>query len=645
MKFKHLLSLTMFFIVVLLYGQEYNFETSIDTTGNVPWTKKAFYNDPMNFQFALISDRTGAHREGIFGKGISKLNMIMPEFVISVGDMIEGGTSDLEQIDQEWTEFDSILSPLEMRYFYVPGNHDISNSTMGKVWKQKYGYDYYHFRYKDVLFITLNTMDDFVEIGEEQVQYFEKILKEHNDVRWTFVIMHHPLWHYKELNRFDRIEELLKDRKYTVFAGHRHRYLQEFRNERNYMVLGTTGGGSKLRGPKMGEFDHVTWVTMDNQGPKIANLTLDGILETDIASKSNQDKISALSRALSLKPFYVLKNETGVKGSVWFTLKNSSNDTIFFNGRVWHHHELNFDQSKINTTVAPSESKTIELTWSLDKNTLSRDMISEIELDYTMGYASLKNELAFEIKGRQSIAMDTIYPTVSFSEPLQFIDSISVTLGETDEELPIYYTADGSVPDEGSSKYKSPIKIQNPTEIKARIIDNNGYKSPVIGQSYDKVVPSKEIKLKSRKRKGLSYTMVAGHFKSLTEIPDNKEVLKSGIAHDFKINDLIIPGKDDDFGVVYTGFVKLAKTGMYLFKSTSDDNSRIYIDERLVVDNDKRHSNRTAEGYIALEKGLHKIRIEFVERSGEQYLNPSYTILGDSKGFQTLETLEFYHVP
>ena len=54
-----------------------------------------------------------------------------------------------------------------------------------------------------------------------------------------------------------KIEEALGNRKYTVFAGHVHHYGKYLRNQRAYYTLGTTGGGSKLRGAALGEFDHV----------------------------------------------------------------------------------------------------------------------------------------------------------------------------------------------------------------------------------------------------------------------------------------------------------------------------------------------------------------------------------------------------
>ena len=70
-----------------------------------PWTIKPFYNNPKNFQFAIVSDRTGGHREGVFGKGVEKINQLYPEFVMSVGDLIEGYTKNDSLINEQWDEF------------------------------------------------------------------------------------------------------------------------------------------------------------------------------------------------------------------------------------------------------------------------------------------------------------------------------------------------------------------------------------------------------------------------------------------------------------------------------------------------------------------------------------------------------------
>ena len=58
--------------------------------GAKPYSHLNFQNNPDNFQFAVIGDRTGGHRPGVFQGGMDVLNLLQPEFVMSVGDFIEG---------------------------------------------------------------------------------------------------------------------------------------------------------------------------------------------------------------------------------------------------------------------------------------------------------------------------------------------------------------------------------------------------------------------------------------------------------------------------------------------------------------------------------------------------------------------------
>src|SRR5258707_8537837 len=79
------------------------------------------------------------------------------------------------------------------------------------------------------------------------------------------------------------------DRPYHVFCGHRHRYQKYVRNGRNYYQLATTGGFSRLRGVAEGEFDHVIWVTMKEDGPVLANLLLDGIYSESLSQPETSE--------------------------------------------------------------------------------------------------------------------------------------------------------------------------------------------------------------------------------------------------------------------------------------------------------------------------------------------------------------------
>jgi hypothetical protein len=65
-----------------------------------PWSHLDVNADAENFQFAIVSDRTGGHRAGVFPLALEKLNLLQPEFVVSVGDLIEGYTEDRVQLDR-----------------------------------------------------------------------------------------------------------------------------------------------------------------------------------------------------------------------------------------------------------------------------------------------------------------------------------------------------------------------------------------------------------------------------------------------------------------------------------------------------------------------------------------------------------------
>jgi hypothetical protein len=259
-----------------------------------PWTALPAEPDPDEFQFAIVSDRTGGHRPQVFSRAVARLNLLQPEFVLSVGDLIEGGKKPRERLEAEWREFDGYVRKLQMPFFYVPGNHDVGNADTSKLWQQRYGRRWYHFVYRKVLFLCLNSDDPpgTVGLGAEQVAYAKKALADNPEVRWTVVALHKPIWTYGNLGKrgWLAVEKALADRPCTVFCGHVHRYHKFVRQGRNYYQLATTGGGSKVRGVTYGEFDHVVWVTMKKDGPVLANVLLDSVLPDDLRVPQSSEK-------------------------------------------------------------------------------------------------------------------------------------------------------------------------------------------------------------------------------------------------------------------------------------------------------------------------------------------------------------------
>jgi len=74
--------------------------------------------------------------------------------------------------------------------------------------------------------------------------------------------------------------------------------------------------------------------------------------------------------------------------------------------------------------------------------------------------------------------------------------------------------------------------------------------------------------------------------------------------------------RDENVGAVLTGFVDVPVDEIYTFYLESDDGSKLWIGDQLVVDNDGLHGMIERSGIVGLREGLHPIRIEFFERSG-----------------------------
>lgn len=284
-------------------------------SGPTPWTSTNFELEENDFTFAIISDLNGGEREGVYSTAVAQLNRLDPTFVLSVGDLIDGGTEDSLQLAKEWDSFDQRTSKLNMPFFYLGGNHDLTNPRMRTFWKNRLGPRYYHFVYEDVLFLMLDS-EDYSEkrmleiyaardtalkiiagevegtyeeseyfhmserktggMSEEQLNYFKGVLEKFPTPKWTFVLMHKPLWTREDEKGLGRLEALLAQRPYSVINGHVHSFSHQKRNGRDYTILGTTGGGQH-EGDSL-SFDHVTLIRMDNE-PVMTHLKMDGILD------------------------------------------------------------------------------------------------------------------------------------------------------------------------------------------------------------------------------------------------------------------------------------------------------------------------------------------------------------------------------
>lgn len=120
----------------------------------------------------------------------------------------------------------------------------------------------------------------------------------------------------------------------------------------------------------------------------------------------------------------------------------------------------------------------------------------------------------------------------------------------------------------------------------------------------------------------------------LNEIPE----LISGQTPNFSI---VIPqvnlgngdfGKDgDNFLAHVTGFINVDVAGTYQFELSSDDGSRLFIGDNLIVDHNGLHGKTAKTGSTELNKGENSIRIEMFENGADEALELRWKKPGDKE--------------
>jgi hypothetical protein len=67
------------------------------------------------------------------------------------------------------------------------------------------------------------------------------------------------------------------------------------------------------------------------------------------------------------------------------------------------------------------------------------------------------------------------------------------------------------------------------------------------------------------------------------------------------------------FAIDYTGRIWIQKPGMYRFLLMSDDGSKLYLDDRQIVDNDGIHPPQERYGQVDLTAGIHRIEVAYFQ--------------------------------
>ena len=200
--------------------------------------------EPAEFRFALLGDRTGEARLGVWEQVWREAALEEPAFVLTVGDTIE----DLHDVQAEaqWREVKKGLEAYKRFPLYLtPGNHDIWSELSERLFRQHAGHPpHYSFDHDQAHFTILdNSRSD--ELSADELDFLEQDLRAHATASVKFIVSHRPSWLFYVAVQNPKFPLHQLARRYGVryvIAGHVHQMMHAELQGVTYLSMPSAGG-------------------------------------------------------------------------------------------------------------------------------------------------------------------------------------------------------------------------------------------------------------------------------------------------------------------------------------------------------------------------------------------------------------------
>ncbi len=200
-----------------------------------------------DFTFAILGDRTGETVEGVYQQIWKEIDASRPDFVINVGDTIQGLND--ATAESEWRRVRPIWTRYKYPFYLVPGNHDIWSGASQAIFEKQAGRPpAYAFDHGRAHFTVLDNSRS-LQLSSAQMLFLEKDLEASKGQPLKFVVFHQPFWLLPlklQSTDFAFHRLMLRYRVQYVICGHVHQFSRMEREGIVYMVVGSSGG--HLRG-------------------------------------------------------------------------------------------------------------------------------------------------------------------------------------------------------------------------------------------------------------------------------------------------------------------------------------------------------------------------------------------------------------
>lgn len=246
----------------------------------------------------------------------------------------------------------------------------------------------------------------------------------------------------------------------------------------------------------------------------------------------------------------------------------------------------------------------------------------EVENNGLMTYDREVCKIRPEISAR---ALAGLLPPRKTTLADQFIGSTTVELEGASDRGEILYTLDGREPDAGSAVYREPIKITGDTVIKARTRWPDGRLSRVVAFPMRRTTPQPAV-VPGGAGPGLDVAVYELQQRP-EDMPafDQLKPVKRVVAEQVS---LAPKPREEDFALVFDGFLNAPTTGVYLLRAVSDDGAAVWIDGREVCGKHGIHGMEESMGTVALAAGAHMLSVRYFQGTGGSGLRLEWALPG-----------------
>jgi len=206
-----------------------------------------------------------------------------------------------------------------------------------------------------------------------------------------------------------------------------------------------------------------------------------------------------------------------------------------------------------------------------------------------------------------------------YSKNNAFINSATIEIKSKQKNMEIRYTTDGTEPTKNSHLYSAPFNITETTSMRIKEFTQEGRSGPIYEMNFIKENPREPASV-TTDNNGLRFK----YFNLSEQIFSTVELNKYQPSKTDQVAKFKFPYEDKNlpeyFGLIYEGYINVPEEDVYRFSVLSNDGCRLNVADKLVVDNDGQHGAYEKDGEIALQKGLHKIRLSYFQAGGGKAL-------------------------